>query len=99
MIEDIKIREQNRAARFKLRSTLIQELSAKLGPYVQPELPTSLYSGNTKKSFHNTLIVYFRERETLLLTTLLNWNDLFAERKHHLDRQQHDSLQQQQAWI
>jgi hypothetical protein len=31
MIEDLRTREENRAARFKLRSILIQELTVKLG--------------------------------------------------------------------
>lgn len=31
MIEDLRLREENRATRFKLRSTLIQELTVKLG--------------------------------------------------------------------
>jgi hypothetical protein len=34
MIEDLRTREENRAARFKLRSILIQELTVKLGSYV-----------------------------------------------------------------
>jgi hypothetical protein len=50
MIEDIKIREQNRAARYRLRSTLIQELAVKLGTYVNVKLfPSHPYVRKYKK--------------------------------------------------
>mmetsp|Transcript_5807 Transcript_5807/g.6005 ORF Transcript_5807/g.6005 Transcript_5807/m.6005 type:complete len:275 (-) Transcript_5807:180-1004(-) len=38
-ILEIKLREDNRAARFKLRSTIIQELTNRLGPKYKKEIP------------------------------------------------------------
>lgn len=66
MMEDLKVREENRATRFRMRGILIQELSVKMGPYVAMSTDFTLLE-NTKKTFPITLINFFQERKILLM--------------------------------